>query len=77
MIVSREQIGAGEASSRLSQKFNDKCENWDQQKVKVRPLGRESGRVHVQLLNHVQLFATPWTVAHQAPLSLEFPRQEY
>ena len=22
-------------------------------------------------------FATPWTVAHQAPLSMEFPRQEY
>ena len=26
---------------------------------------------------HVQLFAIPWTVAHQAPLSLEFSRQEY
>ena len=23
------------------------------------------------------LFATPWTVAHQAPLSREFSRQEY
>ena len=23
------------------------------------------------------LTVTPWTVAHQAPLSLEFPRQEY
>ena len=23
------------------------------------------------------LFATPWTVAHKAPLSVEFPRQEY
>ena len=23
------------------------------------------------------LFATPWTVAHQAPLSIGFPRQEY
>ena len=23
------------------------------------------------------LFMTPWTIAHQAPLSLEFPRQEY
>ena len=31
----------------------------------------------VQLLSHVQLFATLWTVAHQAPLSLEFSRQEY
>ena len=25
--------------------------------------------VIVQLLSHVQLFATPWTVAHQASLS--------
>ena len=25
----------------------------------------------------VRLFATPWTVAHQAPLSVEFSRQEY
>ena len=30
-----------------------------------------------QTLSHVQLFATPWTVAHQAPLSMGFPRQEY
>ena len=28
-------------------------------------------------LSHVQLFATQWTVAHQAPLSMEFSRQEY
>ena len=26
---------------------------------------------------HVQLFATPWTVAHQAPPSMEFSRQKY
>ena len=25
----------------------------------------------------VWLFVTPWTVAHQVPLSMEFPRQEY
>ena len=30
-----------------------------------------------QLLNHVQLCSTPWTVACQALLSVEFPRQEY
>ena len=29
------------------------------------------------LFSHVQLFATPWIVAHQAPLSMEFSRQEY
>ena len=27
--------------------------------------------------SHVQLFATPWTVAHQAPLCMGFSRQEY
>ena len=31
----------------------------------------------VKLFSHVQLFATPWTVACQAPLSMEFSRQEY
>jgi len=29
------------------------------------------------VLGWVQLFATPWTVARQAPLSVGFPRQEY
>ena len=28
-------------------------------------------------LSHVRLFVIPWTVAHQAPPSMEFPRQEY
>ena len=29
------------------------------------------------MLNHVRLFATPWTVACQAPLSVGFSREEY
>ena len=33
--------------------------------------------VCAQSLTRVWLFATPWTVAHQAPLSLGFFRQEY
>ena len=28
-------------------------------------------------VSRVRLFMTPWTVAHQAPLSMEFSRQEY
>ena len=28
-------------------------------------------------LSRIQLFATPWTVAYQAPLSIGFSRQEY
>ena len=31
----------------------------------------------VKLLSHVQLFVTLWTVVHQAPLSMEFSRQDY
>ena len=28
---------------------------------------------HIQSLSHVRPFVTPWTVAHQAPLSMGFP----
>ena len=37
----------------------------------------ESERENVKSLSRVRLFATPWTVAHQAPLSMGFSRQEY
>ena len=43
--------------------------------------GQEAGIPHVYVyvcvLSHVQIFVTPCTVAHQAPLSMEFSRQEY
>ena len=44
--------------------------------------GFESHLYHLQAVcaqsvRHARLFATPWTVAHQAPLSMEFSRQEY
>ena len=32
--------------------------------------------MRAQLLSCVQLFVAPWTEARQAPLSMEFPRQE-
>jgi len=31
----------------------------------------------VKLFSHVRLFATPWMVDYQAPLSVGFSRQEY
>ena len=34
-------------------------------------------KVKVKLLSRVRLFVTPWTVAHQAPPSMGFSRQEY
>ena len=33
-------------------------------------------KVKVKLLSRVRLFAIPWTVAYQAPPSMEFSRQE-
>ena len=33
--------------------------------------------VHAQPLSHVQVFATPWTAARQAPLFTGFSRLEY
>ena len=34
-------------------------------------------KVKMKLLSPVRLFQTPWTVAHQAPPSLGFSRQEH
>ena len=42
--------------------------------VKAMDTHRES---EAKSLSRVQLFATPWTVGHQAPPSMGFPRQEY
>ena len=43
---------------------------------------REAGSMHTCMLshlvlNHVWLFGTPWTITHQAPLSMRFSRQEH
>ena len=38
---------------------------------------KERKKVKVKLLRHVRLFATSWPVAHQAPPSTGFSRQEY
>ena len=47
----------------------------------MRKKGRDehkvSGRRTVLLCVCVRLFVTPWTVAHQAPLSIQFSMQEY
>ena len=31
----------------------------------------------VCMLSHVRFFVTPWAAAHQAPVSMQFSRQEY
>ena len=40
-------------------------------------LGMLLNVVKVKSLSRVRLFVTPWTVAYQAPQSMEFSRQEY
>ena len=35
------------------------------------------GKVKVKSLSRVRLFATPWTIACHAPLSVGFSKQEY
>ena len=56
---------------------------WEQQRClalcseQCRAWHVNSERKKVKSLSHVPLFATPWTVAHQAPLSMEFSRQVY
>ena len=39
--------------------------------------GKTIDREIVKLFSRVRLFATPWTVANQAPPSMKFSRQEY
>ena len=41
------------------------------------PVGSLSKNESVNSLSCVQLFVNPWAIAHQAPLSIEFSRQEY
>ena len=43
---------------------------------RMTPLVQTLLKVKVKSLSHVQLFATPWTVAYQAPPSMGFSRQE-
>ena len=45
------------------------------QKDQVAKSGLKQGEV--KSLSRVRLFATPWTVAYQAPTSMGFSRQEY
>ena len=48
--------------------------NWELTDVQV---GFRKSRSEVKSLSCVRLFATPWTVSHQAPPSMGLSRQEY
>ena len=47
------------------------------EKVGTREAENVAHQSAVWVLSHVQFFATPWTVACQAPLSMGFSRREY
>ena len=38
---------------------------------------KEKKTLNCELLSRIWLSATPWTAAHQAPLSIRFPRHKY
>ena len=50
---------------------------WIKKTLKVNFLEQCHTNYVLSHFSHVWLFATPWTVAHQPPLSMEFSRQEY
>ena len=62
LISNRDKLFFREENSRR----NDKCD---------KRLHKRCNKV--KSLSRVRLFVTPWTVAHQALVSLEFSRQEY
>ena len=55
----------------------DRVSSWGDECVLQLDRGSGCTTLCVCVLSHVQLFVTPWTVAHQAPLSMGFSRQEY
>ena len=60
-------------------KDGDSIPGWGTSPTGYSPKGCKESNVtkHTQLLSLVQLLVTPWTAAHQVPLSRGFPRQEY
>ena len=68
-----------EKSERTALQLNIKTkQNKTKQKTKIMAFGPiEKKESKVKSPSHVLFFATPWTVAHQAPPSMGFFRQEY
>ena len=61
----------------LKTQSNNCSQDWVAQSDWGRSVIPSRGCMCVYVLSHVQLFATPWMVAHESPLSVEFPRQDY
>ena len=53
------------------------CSLWGHNRVRHNLAMKQQPCDHMKSLSRVRLFATPWTVTYQAPLSMGFYRQEY
>ena len=53
------------------------CWTYTLRKPKLKETHVHCSVIYSSLLSRVQLFATPWTAVHQAPLSMRFSRQGY
>ena len=74
--VAEAQILRLDEKSWLTGKDPNTGKDWRQEEKRVAE--DEMVRQHcTQSLSCVRLFRTPWTVARQAPLSMEFSRKEY
>ena len=51
--------------------------HWQASSLPLAPPGKPNKPFVVHLLSRVQHFRTPWTIGHQAALSMGFSRQEY
>ena len=69
-------VGAGEVREGPGH-LNFKSFNWTLAFTHERRCHWRVLCLHAQLLSHIQLFATPWTVACQSLLSMEFFKQKY
>ena len=58
-------------------KSQTRLSNWTELSTHIHIYDLSLFLLCVSHLSCIQLFATPWTVAHQAPLSVGFSRQEY
>ena len=79
-MFSESWLGESHSGNRFV--VNNKLSYWSQKKKKRESLFEAQVLptvMHYVLscFSYVQLFVIPWTVAHWAPLSMGFPRQEY
>ena len=75
-----DQDGEFPEAAWTQERFDWRWQSCDPRKGKFSLYALEVEPERTCVLSHfsrVQLFATPWTTAHQAPLSLGFSRQEY